>query len=775
MRNKSSKKINHPELQLEEHLSVNALAYHQYPISGKLEINATKDLNNQRDLSFAYSPGVGFPCMAIHEDPDKASIYTIRSNLVAVISNGSAVLGLGNIGPLASKPVMEGKAVLFKKFAGINVFDIEIDAKDIETMVSTISSLEPTFGGINLEDIKSPECFEVERILSEKMDIPVFHDDQHGTAITVAAAILNGMELAKKSFSDIKIVTLGAGAAALACLNLLVKMGVKRENIWIHDLEGLVYKGRKKKVDKWKSAYAQDSGSKTLAETMENADVFLGLSVANALDPVVLKNMAKNPLIMPLANPIPEVMPDVVKKIRPDAMVCTGRSDFPNQVNNVLCFPYIFRGALDCGASDINEEMKIAVVRAMAKLARDVPHDVVIQNFSDKHPVFGPDYLIPSPFDPNLILHIAPAVAIAAEKTGVAKYPIKDYDAYRDSLKRFAFPISSLMNPVFEVAKKTACKRVLFCQGESERVLRAAQTLAKANIARPVLIGDPLKIQSAILSYALKIVAGKDFDIIDPHSEDSFQEFVDLYRSLNAAKGISMDFDHNIIRSNNILMGSLALRLVKADAMISICEIDSQYESHLEYIDNIIGKRNDISNYSAMSILFTKNKTLFFADTHISLDPSAKEIAESIKMAAKALNPLGIVPRISLLSHLNCSSHDTDSYLKMCESLKIIRDMSTDLVIDSEVQQDIDLSNMMSDDVMPNQAISNNANLLIFPNIDSANIALAIAKSIANGTFIGPVLLGAKLPAHILPSSVSAEGIVNMAALAVASNFENCQ
>ncbi|MBL0849091.1 MAG: hypothetical protein EU981_03300 [Candidatus Liberibacter ctenarytainae] len=439
MENKSSKDTKNLKFEIEDDLSKQALVYHQNPRAGKLEICATKPLNNLKDLSLAYSPGVADPCMAIYKDPSKAAIYTIRSNLVAVISNGSAVLGLGNIGPLAAKPVMEGKAVLFKKFAGINVFDIEIDAKDVKTMVSTIAALEPTFGGINLEDIKAPECFEVERILSQKMKIPVFHDDQHGTAITVAAAIMNGMELAGKSLNDIKIVALGAGAAALACLNLLVRMGVRRENIWVHDLEGLVYKGRPKKIDKWKSVFCQEGGKKPFSETMQDADVFLGLSAAGALDPLSLKYMAKNPLVMPLANPIPEVMPDVITQIRPDAMICTGRSDLDNQVNNVLCFPYIFRGALDCGASSINEEMKIAAVRSMAALVRSVPSDIVCQNScSGKTPVFGPNYLIPSPFDPNLIVYIASAVAKAAEETGVAACPIKDYDAYRDSLRRFA-------------------------------------------------------------------------------------------------------------------------------------------------------------------------------------------------------------------------------------------------------------------------------------------------------------------------------------------------
>ncbi|MBA5724478.1 phosphate acyltransferase, partial [Candidatus Liberibacter sp.] len=576
MGNELSDKSEYAKISAEDSLSENALSYHQYPCAGKLEIRATKPLSNQRDLTLAYSPGVAAPCLAIHEDPSKAAKYTARSNLIAVISNGSAVLGLGNIGPLASKPVMEGKAVLFKKFAGVDVFDVEIDAVDIETMVSTIESLEPTFGGINLEDIKAPECFEVERILSERMKIPVFHDDQHGTAITVAAAVLNGIELAGKSFSDIKVVTLGAGAAALACLNLLVKMGVRRENIWVHDLEGLVYKGRKKRMDKWKSAYSQDGGAKTLAETMEGADLFLGLSAAGALDPVLLKKMAKNPLVMSLANPIPEVMPEVVAKIRPDAMVCTGRSDFPNQVNNVLCFPYIFRGALDCGATAINEEMKMAAVRAMASLARDIPLDVVaLQDASGKSPVFGPNYLIPSPFDPNLILRIAPAVAKAAAETGVATRPIEDFEAYRDRLNRFAFRSGSLMNPIFAIARKSTFKRVIFSEGEDERVLRTAQVLVEENIARPILIGRPSVIETRLHSCGLKILPKNDFDIINPEDNVRSLEYVDLYFSLMGRKGITPEVAHTLVGNNPTVIGALALKRGEAEAII--CGLKGHY------------------------------------------------------------------------------------------------------------------------------------------------------------------------------------------------------
>ncbi|MBY7649414.1 MAG: NADP-dependent malic enzyme [Candidatus Liberibacter europaeus] len=772
MEKKSSQGVKHSEFRSEDDLSKHALLYHQYPSAGKLEINATKPLNSQMDLSLAYSPGVGAPCMAISDDPANAVIYTARSNLVAVISNGSAVLGLGNIGPLASKPVMEGKAVLFKKFAGINVFDIEIDAQDVETMVATISALEPTFGGINLEDIKSPECFEVERILSEKMKIPVFHDDQHGTAITVAAAMLNGMKLVGKSFEEIKVVTLGAGAAALACLNLLVKMGVQRKNIWIHDLDGLVYKGRNRKIDQWKSVYCQDSGAKTFAETMEGADVFLGLSVAGALDPDVLKYMAKNPLIMPLANPIPEVMPDVVTKIRPDAMICTGRSDFANQVNNVLCFPYMFRGALDSCAVTINEEMKIAAVYAMAELARDVSNDVVSNNSSGDHPVFGRNYLIPSPFDPNLILRIAPAVARAAEETGVATCPIKDYDDYRDSLNKYAFPDRSLMRPIFLAAKKANLKRIVFSNGEDERVLRASQALCEKNIARPILIGSHSEISTAISRYSLKILVEKDFDIIDPNNNECLQEYVALYSSLNGQREISQEYARNVISSNTTVMASLVLKNAKAD--MCICGFDDHYENHLLDINKIIGKRSGINNYSAMSVLISHNRVMFFADTHVICNPSAQEIAEITEMAAQAIRSFGIIPRVSLFSNSSCRSHDMDSSLKINEALRIIRDTCSDLEIDGEeTQGDISLSSILNNCIIPGMSFSEDANLLIFPNIDSANIALDIAKSITNGLCLGPILLGSDLPVRILPSCVSSGEIVDIVALSIAETISS--
>ncbi|QTP64422.1 NADP-dependent malic enzyme [Candidatus Liberibacter africanus] len=754
----------------EDDLFKQALLYHQYPSPGKLEINATKILNDQKDLSLAYSPGVAAPCMMIAKDPSKAAMYTNRSNLVAVISNGSAVLGLGNIGPLASKPVMEGKAVLFKKFAGIDVFDIEIDATDVDTMVSTITALEPTFGGINLEDIKAPECFEVEKILSQKLKIACLHDDQHGTAVTVTAAVLNGMKLVGKEFSDIKIVTLGAGAAALACLNLLVTMGVRRENIWVHDLEGLVYKNRKKKIDKWKAVYAQNSGPKTLAETMQDADVFLGLSVAGALDSTVLQYMAKNPLIMTLANPIPEIMPDEVKKNRPDAMICTGRSDFSNQVNNVLCFPYIFRGALDCGATSINEEMKVAAARAMAALVRDVPPDAVFDDFSKESPVFGPNYLIPSPFDSNLMLYIAPAVAKAAEETGVASSPIKDYDHYSDSLKRFLFPGRSLMKRFFSIAKNADSKRVIFSLGENDSVLRAAQLLIKEKIARPVLVGSADTIQENIRCHDLQIIAEKDFDIIDPNNRQSLKYYVDLYCSLNGENGISSDEAYDLLRSNAVTLSILALKSGKADAMIGISQSESSYESHLTDINKIIGKRSGISNYSAVSIFIIQGKVFFLTDTSVSVDPSATEIAENTLLASQTIRSLGMKSQVSLLYPSDSRFHGTKSSLKMRESFEKIRELFKESGIDDIIQEKNNFSDIFCAQSMQDISNSHNAHLLVFPNIDFASVSLEMVESIPNGLYIGTILLGSALPVHILPSAVGTREIIDTAVLAIAGN-----
>ncbi|MDY6961829.1 MAG: NADP-dependent malic enzyme, partial [Pseudomonadota bacterium] len=632
-------------------LDEQALFFHRYPRPGKLEIQPTKPLGNQRDLALAYSPGVAAPCLAIRDDPNTAADYTGRANLVAVISNGTAVLGLGNIGPLASKPVMEGKAVLFKKFAAIDVFDIEIDANDIDSMVSTISALEPTFGGINLEDIKAPECFEVERQLREKMNIPVFHDDQHGTAIIVAAAILNGLELAGKTLSDVKIVASGAGAAALACLNLLVLLGARKENIWVHDIEGLVYLGRETLMDQWKSIYCQDSEKRTLAESIDGADVFLGLSAAGVLKPELLAKMADKPLIMALANPTPEIMPELARAARPDAMICTGRSDFPNQVNNVLCFPYIFRGALDCGARTINEEMKMAAVKAIAALAREEVSDVAARAYSGETPIFGPDYLIPSPFDPRLILRIAPAVARAAAESGVAGRPIQDYDAYMDQLNRFVWRSGFIMKPIFNAAKNAEKNRVIFAEGEDERVLRAAQVLLEDQTARPILIGRPSVIEARLKRFGIRIRPNVDFEVINPEDDPRYRDYVDDYFALVGRAGVNPEAARTIVRTNTTVIGALAVRRGEADALV--CGVEGRYDRHLRDVNQIIGKREGVCAFSGMSLLISQRGAIFFTDTFVSYNPTAAEIAEMTILAAEAIQRFGIVPKAALVSHSN--------------------------------------------------------------------------------------------------------------------------
>ncbi|KWV51189.1 malic enzyme [Rhizobium altiplani] len=746
-------------------LDEQALYFHRYPRPGKLEIQAIKPLGNQRDLALAYSPGVAAPCLAIRDNPETAADYTSRANLVAVISNGTAVLGLGNIGPLASKPVMEGKAVLFKKFANIDVFDIEVDATSVDQMVSTVASLEPTFGGINLEDIKAPECFEIERRLRETMKIPVFHDDQHGTAIIVAAAILNGLELANKKIDDVKIVASGAGAAALACLNLLVTLGAKRENIWVHDIEGLVYEGRTELMDEWKSVYSQKSDTRTLAENIGGADVFLGLSAAGVLKPELLAQMAENPLIMALANPTPEIMPDLARAARPDAMICTGRSDFPNQVNNVLCFPYIFRGALDCGAVTINEEMKMAAVRAIAALAREEPSDVAARAYSGETPVFGPNYLIPSPFDPRLILRIAPAVAKAAAESGVALRPITDFDAYLDQLNRFVFRSGFIMKPIFAAAKNAERKRVIFSEGEDERVLRAAQVLLEEGIAEPILIGRPQVIETRLQRYGLRIRPLSDFDVINPEDDPRFREYVDLYFSLVGRRGVIPEAARTIVRTNTTVIGALALKRGEADALI--CGLEGRYEKHLRDVRQIIGKRHDVCDFSALSLLISQRGATFFTDTYVTFNPTAEEIAESAVLAAEEIKRFGITPRVALVSHSNFGSRESESATKMRAALKLVREAAPELEVDGEMHGESAISDALRKRVMPDTTLHDEANLLVFPNLDSANITLGVVKSMIDGLHVGPILLGAALPAHILAPSVTSRGVVNMAALAV--------
>ncbi|MBP2533755.1 NADP-dependent malic enzyme [Agrobacterium tumefaciens] len=761
----SHDKNNTPANTAKADIEEQALFFHRYPRPGKLEIQATKPLGNQRDLALAYSPGVAAPCLAIHENPEMAAEYTARANLVAVISNGTAVLGLGNIGPLASKPVMEGKAVLFKKFAGIDVFDIEIDAPGINDMVSTIAALEPTFGGINLEDIKAPECFEVERQLREKMNIPVFHDDQHGTAIIVAAAVTNALELAGKSLSSVKIVASGAGAAALACLNLLVAMGAKKENIWVHDIEGLVYDGRNELMDEWKEVYAQKTDKRVLAETIDGADVFLGLSAAGVLKPELLERMAENPLILALANPNPEIMPEAARAARPDAMICTGRSDFPNQVNNVLCFPYIFRGALDCGATTINEEMKMAAVQAIAELAREEVSEVAAKAYSGETPIFGPNYLIPSPFDPRLILRIAPAVARAAAASGVAARPITDFEAYFDQLNRFVWRSGFIMKPVFNAAKAAEKKRIIFAEGEDERVLRAAQVLLEEGTGIPILIGRPQIIETRLKRFGLRIRPHTDFAVVNPEDDPRYRDYVDDYFALVGRAGINPEAARTIVRTNSTVIGALAVKRDEADALI--CGLEGRYDRHLRDVNQIIGKQEGVRSFAGLSLLITQQGALFLTDTFVNNDPTSEEVAEMAILAAKEIRRFGITPKIALASHSNFGSRDSESARKMRRALKIVQAAAPELEVDGEMQGGSALSEALRKRAMPNSVLTGEANLLVFPNLDAANITLGVTRTLTEGLHVGPILLGSALPAHILSPSVTSRGVVNMAAFAV--------
>lgn len=752
-----------------------ALFFHKYPMPGKLEIQATKPLGNQRDLALAYSPGVAAPCIEIRDNPATAADYTARANLVAVISNGTAVLGLGNIGPLASKPVMEGKAVLFKKFAGIDVFDIEIDAPEVHRMVETISALEPTFGGINLEDIKAPECFEVEERLRERMRIPIFHDDQHGTAIIVAAAVLNALELAGKDIANVKIVTSGAGAAAIACLNLLVSLGARHENIWVTDRFGVAYRGRVEEMDRWKDRYVKDTEARTLADVIGGADVFLGVSAAGVLKPELLKDMAEKPLIMALANPVPEIMPEEARAARPDAMICTGRSDFPNQVNNVLCFPYIFRGALDCGASAINEEMKMAAVRAIAALAREEPSDVAARAYSAETPTFGPDFLIPSPFDPRLILRIAPAVAKAACESGVATRPIEDWPAYLDRLNRFVFRSGLVMKPVFSAAKSAGAKRVIYADGEDERVLRAAQVVLEEGIAEPILVGRPHVIEVRLKRYGLKIRPGVDFGLINPEDDPRYRDYVELLVQLAGRRGVTMEAARTQVRTDTSVIAAIAVKRGDADAMI--CGLEGRFERHLRNVTLIIGPRPGIRDrdLSTLSMLISQRGVTFFTDTYVTVDPTAEEIAEMTILAAEEIRRFGIEPKAALLSHSNFGSRDTPSAKKMREASEILKRIAPDLESDGEMHGDAALSENLRHRVFPHSALKGEANLLVFPNLDAANITLTTVKSMLDALHVGPILLGTDKPAHILTPSVTSRGIVNMTALSVVEASQKAQ
>ena len=745
-------------------LRSDALFYHRNPRPGKLEVVPTKPLGTQRDLALAYSPGVAIPCLEIEADPGKAAEYTARQNLVAVISNGTAVLGLGNIGALASKPVMEGKAVLFKKFAGIDVFDIEVGETDIDRMVDVVAALEPTFGGVNLEDIKAPECFEIEDKCKARMNIPVFHDDQHGTAIIVSAAVLNSLELGGKKIEDIKVVTSGAGAAALATLNLLVTLGVKREHIWVTDLEGVVYKGREKLMDRWKSVYAQETDKRTLAEVIEDADVVIGLSAAGVIKPEMLKKMAPNPLIMALANPNPEIMPELAREARPDALICTGRSDYPNQVNNVLCFPYIFRGALDVGASTINEEMKGAAVRAIAALAREAPSDVVARAYGGVARTFGAESLIPSPFDPRLILRIAPAVAKAAMDTGVARQPVDDIEAYADSLGRFVFRSGFIMKPLFSAAKENP-KRVIYAEGEDERVLQAVQAVVEEGIAQPILIGRPAVVEARLKRFGLSMKIGREFELVNPEDDPRYRDYVSTFVEVAGRKGITPDSARTLVRTNTTVIGSLML--VRGDGDALLCGLEGRFRSNLRHITDIVGLAPGSHELSAMSLMITSKGAYFMADTHVRPDPTAEELAEMTISCAGHVRRFGIVPKVALLSHSDFGSADTASARKMRAALKLIRGMAPDLEIDGEMEADKALSQVIREHVFPHSTLDGEANLLVMPNLDAANIAFQFVRMLADALPVGPILIGPLKPVHILTPSVTARGIVNMTAVAV--------
>ena len=742
----------------------NALFYHRYPTPGKLQISATKPLGNQRDLALAYSPGVAAPCLAIQANPDLAAEYTSRANLVGVVTNGTAVLGLGNIGPLASKPVMEGKAVLFKKFANIDVFDIEIDAPGISAMIETVAAMEPTFGGINLEDIKAPECFEVEEALKARMKIPVFHDDQHGTAIIVSAAVQSAMEIAGKNFEDIKIVTSGAGAAALACINLLCVLGVKPDNVWLTDIDGVIHKDRED-LDKWRAPYAKQTDARTLADVIDGADVFLGLSAAGVLKGHLLEKMAADPLIMALANPTPEIMPEEARAIRADAMICTGRSDFPNQVNNVLCFPYIFRGALDCGATAINDEMKLAAVEAISALAREEVSEVAAKAYTGASPTFGRDYLIPYPFDPRLILRIAPAVAKAAMESGVATRPIEDMDAYLDKLNRFIYRSGFVMKPVFAATRNCTDNRVIFAEGEDERILRAAQVLIEDKLARPILIGRPNVIDVRLRRFGLKIRPDVDFELINPENDTRYRHYVDLMMQLTGRSGITPEMAKTLVRTNSTVIASLAVMRGDADALI--CGLEGRYERHLRQVSQIIGRRDGVGDYSALSMLIGQNGAKFFTDTYVTVDPSAEEIAEMTVLAANAIRSFGIEPRAALVSHSNFGSRDSPSAKKMREATRILKKRNVDFMFDGEMHGDSALSEPLRARAYPDSDLKGEANLLVFPNLDAANITLNVLKQSTDSLHVGPILLGTAHPAHILTPSVTSRGVVNMTALAV--------
>jgi malate dehydrogenase (oxaloacetate-decarboxylating)(NADP+) len=742
-----------------------ALEYHRLPTPGKIEVAATKSLITQRDLALAYTPGVAAACDAIVADPRMARELTVRGNLVAVVTNGTAVLGLGNIGPLAGKPVMEGKAVLFKKFAGINVFDIELAENDPDKLVDIIAALEPTFGGINLEDIKAPECFYIEKKLRERMKIPVFHDDQHGTAIIVGAAVRNGLRVVGKDIAKVKLVVSGAGAAALACLDMLVALGIRMENIWVTDIKGVVYAGRKEEMDENKARYARKTDARKLSEVIEGADVFLGLSAGGVLKPEMVKKMAAKPLILALANPEPEILPERVKEVRDDAVIATGRSDYPNQVNNVLCFPFIFRGALDVGATTINEAMKLAAVNAIADLALAEQSDIVAQAYGSEQLSFGAEYLIPRPFDPRLIVKIAPAVAKAAMDSGVATDPIEDFPAYIQQLNEFVYHSGLIMKPIFAAAKESP-RRIVFAEGEDERVLRAAQVVADEGLAKAILVGRPAVIERRIARFGLRLKPGESFEVVNPESDQRFREYWTGYFKLAERRGVSQETARMHMRQSTTLIGAMMIHRGEADGMI--CGMSGTHQLHLRYIDLVLGRRPGIKNFYAMNLLMLPKRTVFICDTYVNVDPTPEQIAEMTGLAAEEVCRFGLVPKVALLSHSSFGNSDAPSARKMREALDLIRAAMPQLDVEGEMHGDAALSAEARLQTFPNARMRDDANLLIMPTLDAANISFNLLKVVGgSGITVGPILLGAARPVHILTQTATVRRIINMTALAV--------
>lgn len=747
-----------------------ALDYHRYPKPGKLEIHATTNMVNQRDLALAYSPGVAAACLEIERDPSEVANLTARSNLVAVITNGTAVLGLGAIGPLASKPVMEGKAVLFKKFANVDVFDLELDTTDVDRFVDAVALMEPTFGGINLEDIKAPECFEIEKRLRERMNIPVFHDDQHGTAICVAAALRNGLRLANKDIKDMKLVCSGAGAAALACLNLLVSMGLQKKNITVLDIEGVVYEGRTTLMDPYKAVFAQDTKARTLEEAIVGADIFLGLSAPRVLKPEFLKTMADAPFILALANPDPEILPELAKEVRPDAIIATGRTDYPNQVNNVLCFPFLFRGALDVGATEINEAMKIACVEALADIATKEASDVVSAAYGGQPFKFSAEYLIPKPFDPRLMTEIPPRVAKAAMDSGVATKPIADFNDYRRQLREFVFRSGLVMKPVFERAQADT-QRVVLAEGESSRVLNAVQVIVDDGICHPVLIGRIKVINQHIKDMGLRLTIGDGFDVIDPYNSSDMKRYSDAYYAIMKRDGVSPDYAKSVMRTRPTALAAMMVHLGEADSML--CGAQGSYVRHLRYLNAIIGLQEGVSDCSAVMLLILKKGTYFLADTHVTLDPTAEHLAETGLLASKVVSRFGLVPKVAMLSHSNFGGRRNENSLKMRKARDILRETVPDLVVEGEIQADAAVSEEIRERVFPDSLYNGSANLLVMPNLDAANIAYNMVKVLGDGLPVGPMLVGMKQPVHVLTTSVTVRGIVNMCAIAAVDAIDH--